>query len=76
MEWMKGRKDTEQPASPQYRKIGIALLMTMVIIVFNLYGLYTRMLAVNLLLVLVLLLIGKFHSYVRQRESLVMEKAI
>ena len=42
MEWMKGRKDTEQPASPQYRKIGIALLiLTMVIIVFNLYGLYT-----------------------------------
>ena len=56
MEWMKGRKDTEQPASPQYRKIGIALLiLTMVIIVFNLYGLYTRMLAVNLLATLVLL---------------------
>ncbi|WP_445291867.1 DUF5009 domain-containing protein, partial [Bacteroides thetaiotaomicron] len=71
MEWMKGRKDTEQPASPQYRKIGIALLiLTMVIIVFNLYGLYTRMVTVNLLATLVLLLIGKLVSYVRQKESL------
>ena len=70
MEWMKGRKDTEQPASPQYRKIGIALLiLTMVIIVFNLYGLYTRMLAVNLLATLVLLLIGKF-IFLRPAEGI------
>ena len=70
MEWMKGRKDTEQPASPQYRKIGIALvILTMVIIVFNLYGLYTRMLAVNLLATLVLLLIGKF-IFLRPTEGI------
>ena len=70
MEWMKGRKDIEQPASPQYRKIGIALLiLTMVIIVFNLYGLYTRMLTVNLLATLVLLLIGKL-VFLRPTEGI------
>lgn len=70
MEWMKGRKDTEQPASPQYRKIGIALLiLTMVIIVFNLYGLYTRMVTVNLLATLVLLLIGKL-VFLRPTEGI------
>lgn len=65
-----GPKDTEQPASPQYRKIGIALLiLTMVIIVFNLYGLYTRMVTVNLLATLVLLLIGKL-VFLRPTEGI------
>lgn len=41
----------------------------MVIIVFNLYGLYTRMLAVNLLATLVLLLIGKF-IFLRPTEGI------
>lgn len=61
MEWMKNRKDSDNSTSPQYRKMSIVLLiLTITIITFNLYGLYTRMLAVNLSVTVVLLLIGKY----------------
>lgn len=61
MEWMKNREDSDNSTSTQYRKMSVALLiLTITIIVFNLYGLYTRMLAVNLLVTVVLLLIGKY----------------
>lgn len=61
MEWMKNRKDSDNSTSPQYRKMSIVLLiLTITIIIFNLYGLYTRMLAVNLSVTVVLLLIGKY----------------
>lgn len=60
MEWMSNRKDTDNRTSLQYRKISIVLMILIVILmVFNLYGLYTRILGVNLLVTVVLLLIGK-----------------
>ena len=61
MEWMKNRKDTDHSDSLQYRKLSIVLVpLTMVLIIFNLYGLYTRMLAINLSVTVILLLAGKY----------------
>ena len=61
MEWMKNLKDTDHSDSLQYRKLSIVLVpLTIVLIIFNLYGLYTRMLAINLSVTLILLLAGKY----------------
>lgn len=70
MEWMKNRKDSDNSTSPQYRKMSIVLLiLTITIIIFNLYGLYTRMLAVNLSATVVLLLIGKY-IFIRSTDGI------
>lgn len=70
MEWMKSRQETDSSSSPQYRKMSIVLMaLTISIIVFNLYGLFTRMLTVNLLFTVVLLLIGKW-IFIRPTEGI------
>lgn len=70
MEWMKSRQETDSSSSPQYRKMSIVLMaLTISIIVFNLYGLFTRMLTVNLLVTVVLLLIGKW-IFIRPTEGI------
>lgn len=70
MEWMKNRQETDNSSSPQYRKMSIVLMaLTISIIVFNLYGLFTRMLTVNLLFTVVLLLIGKW-IFIRPTEGI------
>lgn len=62
MEWMKNSKNVANPLPlPEYRVKGMLLiLLTLLIIVVNLYGLYTRLLTVNLIITVVLLLIGRF----------------
>ncbi|MCS2829285.1 hypothetical protein NXV20_24240 [Bacteroides thetaiotaomicron] len=75
---MKGRRIPNSQLHPQTVDGNCAAdKLTMVIIVFNLYGLYTRMVTVNLLATLVLLLIGKL-VFLRPTEGNrhVMEKAV
>ena len=60
-EWMKAyQKETDDYATSPYRKMSIMLMiLSVVIIISNLYGLYTRNLVVNLVFTVLLLLAGK-----------------
>ena len=60
-EWMKAyQKETDDYATSPYRKMSIMLMiLSVVIIISNLYGLYTRYLVVNLVFTVLLLLAGK-----------------
>ena len=60
-EWMKAyQKETDDYATSPYRKMSIMLMiLSVVIIISNLYGLYTRNLVVNLVVTVLLLLAGK-----------------
>lgn len=53
-------KETDDYATSPYRKMSIMLMiLSVVIIISNLYGLYTRNLVVNLVFTVLLLLAGK-----------------
>ena len=60
-EWMKAyQKETDDYATSPYRKMSIMLMiLSVIIIIGNLYGLYTRNLVVNLVITVLLLLTGK-----------------
>ena len=54
------QKETDDYATSPYRKMSIMLMiLSVVIIISNLYGLYTRNLVVNLVVTVLLLLAGK-----------------
>lgn len=61
MEWMNHRQEADDSTHKVYRKLSLCLIpLTLLIIIVNLYGLYMRLLVVNLFATAILLLIGLY----------------